>query len=126
MNMKRMILAVLLAAAGCLARSLAVHGQTGAEAGAARNDCTLTYANFGKAFTEKYCLRCHTSSKHNWFTRRGAPKRVDFDTYEGIQKRSERVRALAAAAAKMPKGRPKPTEEERRQLGAWIACGLPQ
>lgn len=122
MNMTRLALAVSLAGAVCLA----VHGQNQPASGTSRSDCTLTYANFGKPFVEKYCIRCHTSAKHNFFTRRGAPKRVDFDTYGGIARRSERMRALAAAAAKMPEGRPKPTQDERRQLGAWIDCGLPQ
>lgn len=88
---------------------------------------TLTYDNFGKEFMGKYCTRCHSSTKTG-DARMKAPAGHDFDTYEGIELVADHIDQMAAAGKKtnstMPPGDPKPTLDERKKLGEWIACGL--
>jgi Cytochrome c len=88
---------------------------------------TLTYENFGKEFFSKYCTSCH-SSKVKGDARMKAPADHNFDTYEEIELLSEHIDQKAAAGTKtnvsMPPTDPKPTLEERKKLGEWIACGL--
>jgi uncharacterized membrane protein len=90
---------------------------------------TLTYDNFGKPFMEGYCTRCH-SSELTGADRHGAPSFHDFDTLFGIKAVSEHIDETsaygpAAENDSMPPDGDKPTAEERRQLGEWIACGMP-
>ena len=90
---------------------------------------TLTYDNFGKPFMESYCTRCH-SSQLVGADRMGAPSFHDFDTLFGIKAVSDHIDETAAFGPaamnhSMPPSAPRPTDEERRQLGEWIACGMP-
>jgi len=90
---------------------------------------TLTYDNFGKPFMESYCTRCH-SSELVGAERMGAPSFHDFDTLFGIMAVSDHIDETAAygPAAEnhsMPPSGDRPTAEERRLLGEWIACGMP-
>ena len=90
---------------------------------------TLTYDNFGKPFAESYCTRCH-SSELVGAERMGAPTFHDFDTQFGIQAVADHIDEVAAfgPAAEnhsMPPDGDRPTAEERRLLGEWIACGAP-
>jgi hypothetical protein len=90
---------------------------------------TLTYENFGKGFVEDYCTECHSSTVTG-ADREGAPLHHDFDTVLGIRQVHEHVDEVAAAGPAavndaMPEDDPKPTLEERYQLGEWIACGMP-
>ena len=119
-----LILAVFVGA--FLTYVVAVSGQDQPAAGGANKDCNLTYANFGKAFAEKYCTKCHTSENHNFFSRWGAPKGADFDSYDGMKTAAQKIKDMTVTKTKMPKGKVKPTDDERKQLGAWIDCGLPQ
>jgi len=123
---RRSLAILTLVVAAALAAGITVHSQEAPAAEPAQKDCSLNYSNFGKAFVEKYCLRCHTAQKHNFFTRRGAPKGADFDAYAGIKDKAEKIKKLVVATHKMPKGKPKPDADERRQVGAWIDCGLPE
>ena len=91
---------------------------------------TLTYDNFGKSFMDKYCTWCHASdlprSKRN-----GAPLYHDFDTFDGIIVVADHVDEYAAAGPDatntlMPPDGTAPSEEERLQLGEWLACELDQ
>lgn len=91
---------------------------------------TLTYTNFGKAFMERYCTRCH-SSELTGAARQGAPSFHDFDTLFGIMAVSDHIdETTAAGPAAVNDGMPKdglaPTLDERYQLGEWIACGMPE
>lgn len=91
---------------------------------------TLTYDNFGKPFMESYCTRCH-SSELVGEARMGAPSFHDFDTLFGIKAVSDHIDETAAFGPaamnnSMPPNGARPTAEERRQLGEWIACGMPQ
>ncbi len=90
---------------------------------------TLTYQSFGKPFMETYCTGCHSSALVG-ADRKGAPSFHDFDTLFGIKAVSEHIDETAASGPaatndSMPNQGPDPTLEERRQLGEWIACGMP-
>src|SRR6187549_3900382 len=47
-------------------------------------DSTLTYDNFGQAFVEDYCTRCHSSALTG-AARNGAPSDHNFDTLDLIK-----------------------------------------
>ena len=90
---------------------------------------TLTYANFGQAFFDSYCQRCHASTVTG-AARMGAPDDHTFDQVQDIQLLAHHIDELAAAGpaavnTEMPPDGAKPTEAERRQLGEWLACGAP-
>lgn len=91
---------------------------------------TLTYNNFGQAFMEQYCTRCHDSALVGE-ARMGAPSFHDFDTLFGIRAVHEHVDETTAAGPAatntgMPPSDPRPTLMERQMLGEWIACGMPE
>lgn len=90
---------------------------------------TLTYESFGKGFMTQYCTRCH-SSELMGADRQGAPSFHDFDTLYGIRAVSDHIDETtasgpAATNTGMPPDTPAPTLDERKQLGEWIACGMP-
>lgn len=106
------------------------HDEVGPPSGAECPDgSTLTYENFGKEFIADYCLGCH-SSKVTGNARMGAPGDHNFDTLGEIDLVSGHIDQLAAFGPDsenddMPRGSgDKPTDDERRKLGEWIACGL--
>ena len=89
----------------------------------------LSYENFAGPFMETYCTQCH-SSELRGAARMGAPSFHDFDTLFGIKAVWQHVDETTAAGPAatntgMPPESPYPTLEERRQLGEWIACGMP-
>jgi uncharacterized membrane protein len=89
----------------------------------------LSYENFGAPFMLQYCTHCHSRSKMG-DDRHGAPTFHDFDTLSGIKAVHEHVDETAAAGPDavnegMPDYKTPPTLEERKQLGEWIACGMP-
>jgi uncharacterized membrane protein len=91
-------------------------------------DETLTYANFGQNFINTYCIRCHISIATG-ATRNDAPLGTDFDTLDMIEDWRDEIDAQSAAGPSvvntfMPEADdpPHPTEDERRRLGAWLAC----
>lgn len=91
-------------------------------------DSTLTYEGFAKPFMEAYCVRCHSSELHG-ADRQGAPLFHDFDSEFGIVVVGDHVDEYAAAGpdsvnTMMPPDGPKPSLEERRQLGEYVACAL--
>jgi uncharacterized membrane protein len=90
---------------------------------------TLTYANFAGAFFEQYCQRCHAGTVTG-AARNGAPDDHTFDTVTDIVVNKTHIDENAAAGPKavnktMPPNGAKPTDEERRKLGEWLACGAP-
>lgn len=100
---------------------------------------TLTYANFGKAFMEKYCTWCHDSALPR-SKRNGAPLYHDFDSLMGVLEVPDHIDQQTGIGPNasndfMPPDRcpsepggstnvncMKPTAEERQQLSEWIAC----
>lgn len=94
------------------------------------SDSTLTYENFGREFMESYCTRCH-HSELTGEARQGAPSFHDFDTLFGIKAVNEHVDFTTAAGPAatndtMPPDGATPTEDERHQLGEWLACDMPE
>lgn len=91
---------------------------------------TLTYENFGRAFMNEYCTRCHSSTLHG-AERNGAPSDHDFDTLLGLRTTDKsHLDEMAAAGPAgvntlMPPSDPRPSTSERRQLGEWLACEMP-
>jgi uncharacterized membrane protein len=90
---------------------------------------TLTYDNFGQSFMAMYCLRCH-SANVTGAARAGAPTDHNFDERNRIQTFAAHIDEQAAAGpaatnVAMPPSDPKPSEEERRKLGEWLACMAP-
>ena len=62
--------------------------------------------------------------------RRGAPDDHNFDTQAGVQKDLDHVDEASASGpgahnTYMPPYGPMPTDDERADLGRWIACGAP-
>jgi hypothetical protein len=91
---------------------------------------TLSYEGFGKPFMERYCTRCHAASLRG-SQRMGAPSFHDFDTLFGIKVVFDHIDETTAAGPAstnlgMPPDKPAPSVEERKQLGEWIACGMPE
>ena len=79
---------------------------------------TLTYANFGQAFMQNYCLECHAT--------RESPI---LSTQAQVQAALDELDAVAGSGpngtnTSMPQGRSCPTAE-RVKLSEWLACGAP-
>jgi uncharacterized membrane protein len=92
-------------------------------------DTSLTYDNFGAEFLESYCTRCHGSSLSGT-QRGGAPQSVNFDSLASAKKigpftiDKKAVVAGEDGPVMPPPDAPKPSTEERDQLGIWLACGM--
>jgi hypothetical protein len=90
----------------------------------------LTYDNFGRAFMDAYCTRCHSSMLQG-AERNGAPSDHDFDTLLWLRATDTRhIDEMAAAGpahvnTAMPPSDPRPSTSEREQLGEWLACEMP-
>jgi uncharacterized membrane protein len=86
-----------------------------------------TYASFGQLFMETYCTECHDSAKTGAM-RQDAPPTIDFDSLALLRMWTSQIDKQAAfGPAGMnrimpPDGNPKPTDDERRRLGEFIAC----
>jgi uncharacterized membrane protein len=124
----------LAAAAALLTACSQGNGSAGSSGQASGTACPqgsdLTYETFARSFMQSYCTRCHSSALSN-SQRRGAPSDHNFDTLEGLRATEpEHIDEQAAAGpdgvnTAMPPTAPKPTDAERRDLGEWLACGMP-
>ncbi|HEY7374193.1 MAG TPA: hypothetical protein VIF57_18670 [Polyangia bacterium] len=74
---------------------------------AAGCDPSLTYASFGMAFLDTYCVRCH-----------------GFDQ-QSAQTAGAAIVGAAGTGTFMPPVDPRPSDQERQELTAWINCGAP-
>jgi hypothetical protein len=116
-----------LALLGACSSQMESGGKTGSTC---PSDSTLTYDSFAHGFMDRYCVRCHSSTLSG-SARNGAPSDHDFDTLEGLHATEpEHIDEQAAAGpdrvnTAMPTDDPRPTEAERRELGEWLACGMP-
>jgi uncharacterized membrane protein len=91
---------------------------------------TLTYDTFASTFFSTYCLRCHSVMNVTSTERNGAPPDVNFDTHDLIIPLAARIDRMAAIGPArenriMPLNGLRPTDDERRLLGEWLACGTP-
>lgn len=83
-----------------------------------------TYDSFGRSFMSTYCTRCHSAMAMD---RHGAPSDHNFDTLSQIRSFAGHIDQYAAAGpsavnTSMPPDDLKPTEDERKKLGEWLAC----
>jgi uncharacterized membrane protein len=91
---------------------------------------TLTYESFAAPFFSTYCVRCHATSNVTVESRNGAPDDVNFDDatlVRALVRRIDRMAAIGPLGENrlMPPEGTAPSDEERRLLGEWIACGAP-
>jgi hypothetical protein len=116
--------ATLMAAAGCGGDD---HPHTGGATGSVcPSGNTLTYASFGESFMTRFCIRCHSTALMGDM-RQGAPADHNFNSFAGVFRFADHIDEHAAAGPNavntdMPPSDPRPTEDERRQLGQWLAC----
>jgi hypothetical protein len=122
----RIALAVAFAAAGCTDTPPLFGPPTQSEC---PPGSTLTWESFGRPFMEGYCTRCHHSQLRGE-ARMGATSFHDFDTVSGVRAVKLHVDETSAAGpaatnTSMPPDGPRPTLDERRLLGEWLACDAP-
>ncbi len=116
---------------GCSAADPEDPGRTSESTGAScPSNSTLTYEGWAVGFFESYCTGCHSSSRTSQSERRGAPIGANWDDLNAVREFAADIDAVAAAGPKatnriMPPSAPTPTEQERRMLGEWLACGAP-
>ena len=76
------------------------------------------YADRVRPMMQKYCLGCHSTEKH-----KGSLDLERFGTLAQVRKDVkpwQMMNELLEAREMPPKGKPQPTEEERRRLIAWV------
>ncbi|WP_257448772.1 c-type cytochrome [Archangium lipolyticum] len=121
-----------LIAALCGATVLVLAGcgeSTGPSGATCPQGSALTYQNFGKTFMDTYCTRCH-STVLSGAARQDAPEDQNFNTPEGVRAHLKDVDAWTASGpdrtnTEMPPNGTMPTDDERKKLGEWLACGAP-
>jgi uncharacterized membrane protein len=91
----------------------------------------LTYQSFAEDFFANYCLECH-SSELSGAERNKAPSAYNFNTLKDVAEHLEEIDSVAAHGPdrqndEMPPSAASasPSDEERAQLGQWLACGAP-
>lgn len=89
----------------------------------------LTYASFGQAFVQSYCLRCHGENVTG-AARNGAPTDHNLSQLADIRLLADHIDTTAGSGPAatntiMPPSGPLPSEAERRQLSEWLACDAP-
>ncbi|MBA3819615.1 MAG: hypothetical protein H0X17_12035 [Deltaproteobacteria bacterium] len=82
----------------------------------------LDYDNFGAPFVVNWCRGCHSSAVPAGMRQR-APIDINFDDADDVRMWSERIAVRAASAAPTMPPAGGPSEEERKLLVEWIACG---
>lgn len=123
-----LVLSFLLVACGQTNDPLGEREQ--ATGSACPDDSQISYETFAASFMQRYCTRCHAASLRS-SARQGAPSDHNFDTLDGLRMtEAAHLDEQAAAGPErvntaMPPSGPKPSDEERRKLGEWLACGMP-
>jgi hypothetical protein len=115
---------------GALTACSSVNEKGGPTGAVCPPNSTLTYDTFAQSFMNSYCVSCHSSTLSG-SARNGAPSDHNFDTLAGLRATEpEHIDEEAAAGPNrvntdMPPGEPRPSDAERRELGEWLACGMP-
>jgi uncharacterized membrane protein len=116
---------------GCSGADPEDPGRTSESTGAScPSNSTLTYEGWASGFFESYCTGCHSTTRTSQTERRGAPIGANWDDLDAIREFAADIDAVAASGPKatnriMPPSAPAPSDEERRMLGEWLACGAP-
>ncbi len=85
-------------------------------------DDSITYDSWAETFFSTYCTSCH-SSERTGTERHGAPDSANFNTYAGVELKWNYIIEMATGFnPRMPPSNPKPTDEEREILHAWLWC----
>ena len=92
---------------------------------------SLTYGGWAQYFFASYCTRCHSSMLETPTERNGATPHANWDDLPTIRAYATEIDAFAAGGPDginrvMPPSDPKPSDEERKMLGEWLACGAPE
>ena len=87
-----------------------------------------TYASFAQTFFTKYCVSCHPSSSSTRdFTQYAVIKTNAHDIACGVSPTALAGCSGNPAPSQFPIGNgPAPTDDERKELVAWIQSGLPR
>jgi hypothetical protein len=126
---RRLVLLAALALTGTVACGDDAAEPEGASPGACA-PTELRYESFGRPFFDSYCTGCHSSTLKGR-DRKGAPEGYNWDRIESVREHSCDIADVAAAGPDgvnefMPFGDyPAPSDGERFDLGAWLACGAP-
>lgn len=102
---------------------------------------SLTWESFGQDFMATYCTSCHASTlPHS--QRNGAPLYHDYDSLQGVMRIPDHVdeqagkgpdstntlmppsRCPSTPGGKLDTDCPKPSDDQRAKLAAWLACEL--
>ncbi|MEY4630768.1 MAG: hypothetical protein RIQ81_888 [Pseudomonadota bacterium] len=88
------------------------------------NGTSLSWGNFGRAYTRKYCASCHSASLTG-AARLGAPEGVNFDSAsDALTQRVVMLRVAAPENGSMPPSVPV-SPSERALFREWLNCGAP-
>jgi len=110
-------------------------GGTGGSSGAPSDSGSDTWSSFAEGFFATYCVSCHDGTK----TTNGSPIVGNFRNLADVMQHKTDIRCGVAPAVvqgceqskwppkQFPVGTgPKPTDEERARIVAWIEAGLAQ
>jgi uncharacterized membrane protein len=86
------------------------------------DDSYLDYDNFGAPFVINWCRGCHSSAVPAGM-RQKAPAGANFDNLDQVRMWGDRIagRATGTQPNMPPAGGP--SEQERKLLAEWLACG---
>ena len=112
----RLIIATLLATAGCVASPAPETGVADCDA----HGFDTTWLTVGRPFFRTYCTSCHAADADERF---GAPEDVNFDTQEDVRNYEERIAIRVLDEGTMPLGGGIP-EEDLELLEIYLECGL--
>ncbi len=87
-------------------------------------DSAVDAQNFGIPFLLTHCNGCHGGAVTGE-ERQGAPPEVTFDTMDQVRMQLDRIWVRSADGNDTMPPAGGPTDEERRMLGEWLACGAP-
>jgi uncharacterized membrane protein len=125
---------VLLAACSSSDAPSGPSAGTGGSSGAPSDSGSDTWSSFAQGFFATYCVSCHDGTK----TTNGSPIVGDFRNLADVMQHKTEIRCGVATSVvagceqshwppkQFPVGTgPKPTDEERSRVVAWIEAGLP-